>query len=102
MPEHSRIDQRFLNYFTRILEQVEPNGKYLEDVDFRGITEFTISYSDFGPYSKQAAEMYISGRVRKTVFHVADERQYGMARLFASSTGLDDSYFEFIRHDNNS
>jgi len=62
-----------LNYFTSILEQVEPNSQYLEDVDFRGINEFKVSYSDFGPYSKQAAQMYATGRVRKTVFHVKDE-----------------------------
>jgi hypothetical protein len=88
-----------INYFANILDQVEPDAQYLEDVDFRAITEFTVSYSDFGPYSKQAAEMYASGRVRKTVFHVHDELQYGMARLFALSTGMDDGFFEIIRHD---
>ncbi|MFN3162321.1 MAG: hypothetical protein ACE37N_02280 [Pseudohongiellaceae bacterium] len=90
---------RLVNYFANILDQVKPDAQYLEDVDFRAVTEFKVSYADFGPYSKQAAEMYTSGRVRKTVFHVSDELQYGMARLFASSTGMDDSFFEIIRHD---
>lgn len=88
-----------VDYFSNILEQVAPDAQYLEDVDFRGVDEFRVSYADFIPYSKQAAKMYRTGRVRKTIFHVADELQYGMARLFASSTGMDDDYFEFMRHD---
>lgn len=88
-----------VDYFTTILEQLAPDAQYLEDVDFRAIDEFMVSYADFAPYSKQAAKMYRTGRVRKTIFHAADELQYGMARLFASSTGMDDEFFEFVRHD---
>lgn len=84
-------------YFDNILKSVEPRAEYTEDVDFRGVTDFNINYNAFAQFSEQAAEMYASGRVKKTVFHVNDELQFGMARLFASSTGVDDSYFEIIR-----
>ena len=85
-----------MDYFKEILAGVEPQAAYLEDVDLRGVTDFKISYSDFSKFSSQATEMYHSGRVRKTLFRVADELQYGMARLFSSSTGVDDQYFEII------
>lgn len=85
------------DYFNQILDEVEPMAGYIEDVDFRPVTDFTISYNDFSKLSSQAAEMYESGRVEKTIFRVSDELQYGMARLFSSSTGADEQYFEIVR-----
>ena len=82
-----------VNYFKQILNEVDPQAAYIEDVDFRAVTDFTISYDDFSKLSTQAAEMYKTGRIRKTLFRVSDELQYGMARLFSSSTGVDDQYF---------
>lgn len=86
-----------IDYFQRILKEVEPLASYTEEVDFCGVTDFNISYNDFSQFSRQAAEMYESGRVSKTIFRVADELQFGMARLFSSSTGVDDHHFEIIR-----
>lgn len=86
-----------VDYFHRILKEVEPQAAYSEEVDFRGVTDFNISYNDFSQFSRQAAEMYESGRVAKTLFRVSDELQFGMARLFSSSTGVDEHHFEIIR-----
>lgn len=84
-------------YFDTILKSVEPRAEYIEEVDFRGVTDFNVNYNAFAQFSEQAAQMYASGRVRKTIFYVNDELQFGMARLFASSTGVDDSFFEIQR-----
>jgi hypothetical protein len=85
------------DYFRRIMEEVPAGAGYREEVDFRPVSNFSISYTDFAGFSSQAAQMYQSGRVSKTRFHVANELQYGMARLFSSSTGVDEVHFEIIR-----
>lgn len=82
------------DYFARILREVEAGAGYIEEVDFRPVTDFNINYQHFGGFAEQAAKMYESGRVSKTRFHVADELQFGMARLFSMSTGADERHFE--------